>query len=85
MLRRMCYQLGIIGSVLAFAFTMWKSLDSNIGILEASIRAVIAGVIIMIAMLFIASLIENLGSQHTNPNIQNQSKESIDNQVDKHE
>ncbi len=82
----MCYQMGILGSVVAFAFTMWKSLDGNIGILEASIRATIAGVVIMIAMLFIASLIENLVTQHPNSAANpEKNKESIEHQVDKNE
>ncbi len=80
----MCYQLGILGSAVTFAFTMWKSMDSGISIMEASIRAAIAGVIIMIAMLFIASLIENLGTTHNRSRSGNpdNSHESIDNKVD---
>ncbi len=81
----MCYRLGILGSLVAFAFTMWKSLDSNIGILEASIRATIAGIIIMVAMLFIASLIENLGTQSIQSDTTNKNHESIDNKVEKNE
>lgn len=64
-LRRMFIQLGIIAGGLTFFFTLWRALSRwELDIFQASVRAVIAGIAVLLCSLLILGIIEKLGGQN---------------------
>lgn len=61
-MRRIHFQLSILASCVGFGLTLWRSLDGeHVDLLTVSLRAIGAGVAVMVFSLLIVGLVEKLG------------------------
>jgi hypothetical protein len=60
-LRRIFFQIGLLAGLLAFGLTIWLSLGrGNLDFLQASYRAVIAGIVVLVLTLLLFTVVKRM-------------------------